>query len=159
MHFQQRIFWPKQVLAENNYLLKFWGEWGQPILLIITHLLSLRNLLIDSFRGNVFLLNFFCQFLFYQERTEVRRPQSLIGRRLIFCVNLIFSQLDIWNQSWIVMFLIEAVLYLPGWVGGWVGGLEVIIKLTQFNCYCNCLLELRLAKKDGEKERKKIKIE
>ena len=30
-------------------------------------------------------------------------------------------------------------------VGGWVGGLELIIMLTQFNCYCNCQLELSLA--------------
>ena len=35
---------------------------------------------------------------------------------------------------------------MGGW--GWVGGLlgRVIIKLTQCNCYCNCLLELSLAK-------------
>ena len=47
------------------------------------------------------------------------------------------------------MFIFEAVLILTlaGWV---VGGLEVIIKLTQFNCYCNCQLELSLTKLSEE---------
>ena len=72
--------------------------------------------------------------------------KNLIEIRLNFGKKLIISQLDICYQGWKVMFLFKAVLILTR-VGGWVGGLEVIIKLTQFNCYCNCLLELSLAKR------------
>ena len=34
--------------------------------------------------------------------------------------------------------------WLAGWLAGWYD--TVILRLTQFNCYCNCLLELSLAK-------------
>ena len=40
------------------------------------------------------------------------------------------------------------VVVVGGGVGGGVGGVggKLIIRLTPFNCYCNCLLELSLAK-------------
>ena len=52
------------------------------------------------------------------------------------------TQLDYCNTVSKPCFPFTAVLLLTR-----VGGLEVIIWLTQFNCYCNWLLELILAKK------------
>ena len=37
----------------------------------------------------------------------------------------------------------KSLLSRVGGVGGWLD--EMKIRLTQFNCYCNCLLELSLA--------------
>jgi hypothetical protein len=55
-------------------------------------------------------------------------------------------------------FYFKLLGYFFGWwmVGGWVvGGLELIIRLTQFNLNLNCKLELSLAKVTMGEEREK----
>ena len=51
------------------------------------------------------------------------------------------------------VFDLKLFWYCDGWVGGWLVGRSgiLILRLTQFNCYCNCQLELSLAIKSQDR--------
>ena len=90
-----------------------------------------------------------------KKEEEEKRKQAgaeLCQAQEKFCLVCLVSKFQYFGLSWTWLsnvgkqcFWFEAVLILF-WVGGW-WGMRIDNKAkTQFNCYCNCLLELSLAK-------------